>query len=1117
MDSQAQIWSWVERGGSALDDGASDVITDANGNLYVTGLFQDTLTVGNVNLVSAGSFDVYLVKYDSAGNVIWAISEGGANFDMGTQLALDNNGNIYLTGGFIADITIGNSSYLSNGGWNMFIAKYDSNGGLLWARNGGGVDYATSGALTIDANNDVYVTGQFHNTATFGSLSLNGPGGNDLFIVKYEGSSGNELWGTYMGGANYEYGYGIEVNSLGHIYVAGAFRDTSFFGSQMLVSAGEYDGYVAKLDNLGNLVWIQQIGGVGFDYVLNLQMDAAENLYVTGLMEGQADFTSSASLTSNGGSDMFVAKFDEQGGLIWANHGGGIDNDAGYDLALNSEGEVFVVGKMENVASFGNGVSVTGYGNADVLVTKYDESGNIVWAMNAGSAGSESAEGIVITPEDKIFVTGGLRGSATFGPYVVNTGGEADIFIGRVVDNNQQMGSLEIAGTIYQDDNTNCSQETGELGIRNWIVQATPGPYYGVTDGNGYFSISVDPGAYTVEQVVPQQQSALVSNLCPAGGAHNVILDGSTPDTSGIDFANSTVDCPSLVVNVGSSRRRWCFRNSTAVNYCNNGFADAPDARLYVSFPDYVIPISADRPYIDQGSVWIFDLDTVEAGECGTINIIDSVECGNIEIFGLTQCTEAWISPAYDCLPPPSGWSGAELDIVGYCFDDLVRFVITNVGTADMQDSSAFDVFFDSTLVYQNYVYLGVGDSTILEVPATGYTVRVEVEQVDNHPANTWVSSTVEGCGNQTSQLSRGYVNQFSSAAPQTAYAIDCMPITASYDPNDKRAIPEGLSSEHYILPETPIEYTIRFQNTGTDTAFQVVLVDTLSEHLDISTFEYLMASHPVSMNVSGFGKPILTFTFDNIMLPDSNTNEPASNGFVKFRITPVAPLGTRIENVADIYFDANPAVRTNYAFHTLSDTVFIDLDPSAVSIVDDALPVEWIGLAGRASGDRILLTWATANEQNSDFFMVEKSMDRSFYESIGTVQAAGHSTEVKHYDFIDRNPVVGSNFYRLKQYDLDGSFTYSPTVEVFWSAITQFEVYPNPATDRLHVKVIGATLEPTSFRLMNGVGAVVIQELWDIEGNADQIIDVSELPAGTYFYQIQNGEFVMTKELVIY
>jgi uncharacterized repeat protein (TIGR01451 family) len=158
----------------------------------------------------------------------------------------------------------------------------------------------------------------------------------------------------------------------------------------------------------------------------------------------------------------------------------------------------------------------------------------------------------------------------------------------------------------------------------------------------------------------------------------------------------------------------------------------------------------------------------------------------------------------------------------------------------------------------------------------------------------------------------------FASEGPLPNVGVACQPNIGAFDPNDKSAVPLGLTNRNVVPEEVRLDYRIRFQNTGTDTAFTVVVVDTLPVSLDPATFVMGTYSHPCAWKLEG--ERTLRVTFDHIMLPDSNINEPASNGFFRFNIQarPELPLGTEIMNEADIYFDFNEPVRTNQTFHII-------------------------------------------------------------------------------------------------------------------------------------------------------------------------------------------------------
>src|SRR5690606_25411947 len=177
---------------------------------------------------------------------------------------------------------------------------------------------------------------------------------------------------------------------------------------------------------------------------------------------------------------------------------------------------------------------------------------------------------------------------------------------------------------------------------------------------------------------------------------------------------------------------------------------------------------------------------------------------------------------------------------------------------------------------------------------------------------NTAVSVTIEGCpGDEASSVSTGKVNLLPTDDEESEKAMECMLITDSYDPNDKLVTPVGRTEEHYTPTGSALKYKIRFQNTGTAVAYRIVVVDTLSEQLDLSTLQVGATSHPGRLEVSGKGRPVLTWTFDNIMLPDSTADEPGSHGYIQFSIKPKADLPEKalVENFADIFFDFNSPI----------------------------------------------------------------------------------------------------------------------------------------------------------------------------------------------------------------
>lgn len=258
-------------------------------------------------------------------------------------------------------------------------------------------------------------------------------------------------------------------------------------------------------------------------------------------------------------------------------------------------------------------------------------------------------------------------------------------------------------------------------------------------------------------------------------------------------------------------------------------------------------------------------------------------------------------------------WSGANIEANVTCQDTTVHFQLRNTGTAA---SHALDyIIIEDDVVMLQGVHQITGQELLLPVPANGHTMRIESEQEPGHPFSTLAIAFEEGCGGFESL---GFINQFTVNGITPSWHRVCRENTGSFDPNDKQGYPLGAGAEHQIRPGQPIEYMIRFQNTGTDTAFTVAVRDTLSPWLDPASIVLGAASHPYTWQLEGQG--VIKFTFPNILLPDSTTNLPASQGFLTFTIDQQqeVPLGTRIFNDAAIFFDSNEPVITNETMHTV-------------------------------------------------------------------------------------------------------------------------------------------------------------------------------------------------------
>mgnify|MGYP001619212316 CR=1 FL=1 len=418
----------------------------------------------------------------------------------------------------------------------------------------------------------------------------------------------------------------------------------------------------------------------------------------------------------------------------------------------------------------------------------------------------------------------------------------------------------------------------------------------------------------------------------PCSDSINVSLSGAF-DTATVNFSLlAQAYCPLMQVDISTLGLRRCFPSAYHVSYKNLGSTVADPALVEIEFDPYLQVDSASISWASTSgsNSFYFNVGTVQPFESGSFDVYLTVDCDST-VLGQTHCSEAHILPDSLCLPPDPNWDGASIEVSATCEGDSVRFTLDNIGFGNMAQPLDFLVIEDVLVGFQGQFQLPGGADTTFVFASDGNTLRLEADQSAGHPGNSKPCVAVEGCGG----FSPGFVVQYPLDDADLSVDADCRENTGSFDPNDKQAAPQGYGNQHFIEPNTDLEYLIRFQNTGTDTAFTVLIRDTLSAWLDPRTVEPGASRHPYQFEVYSTG--ILKFTFQNILLPDSNANEPASHGFVKFRVKQRRdnPVGTLITNHAAIYFDFNAPIVTNQTYHNVA-TNFIAIDPSSASTEAD-------------------------------------------------------------------------------------------------------------------------------------------------------------------------------------
>lgn len=343
------IWNTF-LGGTDTAEGHG-IAVDKNGNVYVAGWSNNVWGCSPISCTVRAftSFDAFVAKLDSNGNLTWNTFLGGTGFDNAYGVAADGSGNVYVTGR--SGISWGTPVHAHSGasGYDAFAAKLDSSGNLTWNTFLGGILDGVSYGVAVDTNSNVYVSGYTNSNVSWGSPIHSYSAGYDGFAAKLD-SNGNLTWNTFLGGNGNDYAYRVAVDGSGNVYVAGSGDQ---WGSPVRPHSGALpDGFAAKLDSSGNLTWNTFLGGNATDEAIGIAVGASGNVYVSGDSSGTWGSPARA-FTVGGGYEGYAATVDSSGHVTWNSFLGGSSDDYGYDIAADGNGYVSLVGNSRS-ASWGS-------------------------------------------------------------------------------------------------------------------------------------------------------------------------------------------------------------------------------------------------------------------------------------------------------------------------------------------------------------------------------------------------------------------------------------------------------------------------------------------------------------------------------------------------------------------------------------------------------------------------------------------------------------------------------------------------------------------------------------------------------------------------------------------
>jgi hypothetical protein len=402
---------WVATLGDFGEEYASKIVIDKQSNVYGVGSFQGAIN----SLTSKGNSDIMVFKYSPTGSLLWLTQLGSVGEDLGNDIAIDDNGNLYVTGYYRNGYLYYNTDSISNvGSSDAFVAKLDTQGQILWVKGIGMSRNELGSAISCDHLNNVYVVGTFQDSLRIDNQLLQSYGVLNNFIIKLD-DTGSLIWHNSLSTQSLDNIQDVELDGNGNVYVAGHFRDIVYGALGQMLANGNNKALLAKFDSNGQLLWWEKYGGALTTFGFSIHLDN-DYLYYVGMFEDTASF-GVQTLVSEGEFDAFLMQCDTQGTVNWVEQIGGSDDSKPFDLASRANGNICFVGYFDGLAQAG-GDSITSrnprHDPSDIFIAEYSANGAAVSLDRIGGKMIDYATGIAISDSNDVYITGIYRDSVYF-------------------------------------------------------------------------------------------------------------------------------------------------------------------------------------------------------------------------------------------------------------------------------------------------------------------------------------------------------------------------------------------------------------------------------------------------------------------------------------------------------------------------------------------------------------------------------------------------------------------------------------------------------------------------------------------------------------------------------
>ena len=428
----ASVFDWAASGGGMKADKVRGLNVDPAGNILIAGECAEEAGFGVVKHAGLGLNDVFVAKLDPRGKYLWSKVAGGPLIDRAYAVATDASGNVYVTGHFQGGSAFFDGQVVrGRGDYDAFVVSYDKDGRLRWVRTAGGAGYDYGHGVAVDSRGDVIVAGAVAGEAAFGDTVVPNEAGAHLFVAKYH-ADGELVWVKVATGKASGSAHGVVVDGQDNIYIGGLSAGVGVFGAQALSSPKGTSALVAKLDRDGRVLWLKQHPGEPSCLFHELACDAQGRVWAGGMYKGKAVVGAETYATTGAkDSDALLCHYDADGRLLWSRVGQGPGTDYGLGVATDGAGNAYLTGEFSEVFSLG-ARKLRSRGATDVYAAKFDEAGTLVWLKQSGGTGSDNAYVDVMDGRGGLLIAGAYAGTQQLDHLALTSKGSGDAYVARL-------------------------------------------------------------------------------------------------------------------------------------------------------------------------------------------------------------------------------------------------------------------------------------------------------------------------------------------------------------------------------------------------------------------------------------------------------------------------------------------------------------------------------------------------------------------------------------------------------------------------------------------------------------------------------------------------------------